>query len=151
VRETTTDFVTGPPGNRYPGARVDSTIPHYEFSDPELWKNWRWKQRFPGGEEIRAYFNFVADKWDLNKDSIFSTLVTAATWDEENSVWHVETDTTQTFQVRYLLLNTGIAAKRYIPDWPGKNKFKGVFIHPSYWPKEEPNLAGKKVAVIGTG
>lgn len=26
--------------NRYPGARVDSTVPHYEFSDPGLWKEW---------------------------------------------------------------------------------------------------------------
>src|SRR5689334_20272728 len=28
--------------NRYPGARVDSAIPHYEFSDPLLWTNWSW-------------------------------------------------------------------------------------------------------------
>jgi cation diffusion facilitator CzcD-associated flavoprotein CzcO len=47
--------------NRYPGARVDSPTLHYEFLDPALWKDWTWKQRFPGGEEIRAYFAYVAE------------------------------------------------------------------------------------------
>lgn len=56
-----------------------------------------------------------------------------------------------TFKARYLLLNTGFAAKRYIPDWEGIETFKGTFIHPSYWPHEDLDLQGKKVAVIGTG
>ena len=137
--------------NRYPGARVDSTVPHYEFSDPELWKAWRWKQRFPASEEIRQYFEFVAKTWDLDRDAHFGTLVTSATWDEENDQWYIETNTDRNFNVRYMLLNTGFAAKRYIPDWPGRDKFKGVLIHPSYWPQEEPDLTDKKVAVIGTG
>jgi cation diffusion facilitator CzcD-associated flavoprotein CzcO len=50
-----------------------------------------------------------------------------------------------------LLLNTGFAAKRYTQNWKGIDKFRGTWIHPSYWPKEEPALAGKKIAVIGTG
>ncbi|OAP62315.1 hypothetical protein AYL99_04518 [Fonsecaea erecta] len=137
--------------NRYPGARVDSTIPHYEFSDPLLWRDWNWKQRFPGSAELRDYFAFVAERWDLNRDAIFNTLVTAATWDEESAKWHVTTQTGQSFVVRYLLLNTGFSAKRHIPDWPGIDKFRGTFVHPSYWPKEEPDLKGKKIAVIGTG
>jgi cation diffusion facilitator CzcD-associated flavoprotein CzcO len=137
--------------NRYPGARVDSTIPHYEFSDPNIWKEWRWKQRFPGSEELRQYFQFVAKKWDLNKDAIFNTTVTSATWDESKHKWVVITDKGQQFLAKYLLLNTGFSAKRHIPNWPGISKFRGTFIHPSYWPKEEPDLSDKKVAVIGTG
>jgi cation diffusion facilitator CzcD-associated flavoprotein CzcO len=27
----------------------------------------------------------------------------------------------------------------------------GVFLHPSHWPHEEPDLRGKKVAIVGTG
>jgi cation diffusion facilitator CzcD-associated flavoprotein CzcO len=46
--------------NRYPGARVDSSIPHYEFDDPTLWSTWTWKQRFPDSRELRAYFSHVA-------------------------------------------------------------------------------------------
>jgi cation diffusion facilitator CzcD-associated flavoprotein CzcO len=137
--------------NRYPGARVDSAIPHYEFSDPGLWKTWRWKQRFPGCEEILQYFEFIAEQWDLDRDAYFSTRVTAAIWDERRSRWYVKTNTERSFDVKFLLLNIGFAAKRYIPDWPGRNDFKGMFVHPSYWPKERPDLAGKSIAIIGTG
>ena len=137
--------------NRYPGARVDSTIPHYEFSDPELWKGWSWKQRFPGSQELRDYFAYVADKWDLRKDTEFNTFVSGASWDDSSSTWTVKTKGGKTYRARYLLLNTGFSAKRYTPDWKGIDKFKGTWVHPSYWPKTEPDLRGKKVAVIGTG
>lgn len=137
--------------NRYPGARVDSAIPHYEFSDPILWKDWSWKQRFPGSEELRAYFLHVADNWDLRKDTIFNTNVKSATWNEQESRWLVKTKDDRTYNVKFLLLNTGFAAKRYTPDWPGIDSFKGTWLHPSYWPHEGIDLKNKRVAVIGTG
>lgn len=137
--------------NRYPGARVDSAIPHYEFSDPVLWKDWSWEQRFPGSKELRAYFSYVGDKWDLRKDTVFNTYVQSATWDETTSKWTVKTKDGPTFKAKFFLLNTGFAAKRYTPDWPGLLKFQGTWVHPSYWPHEEPDLTGKRVAVIGTG
>ncbi|VUC30460.1 unnamed protein product [Clonostachys rosea] len=136
--------------NRYPGARVDSTVPNYEFSDPDLWKEWSWKQRFPGSEEIRAYFAFVADKWDLRRDTEFNTYISKATWDDAASVWTIEAKDGRSYQAKFLLLNTGFAAKRHFPDWKGIEKFRGSWIHPSYWPKSDPDLRDK-IAVIGTG
>lgn len=137
--------------NRYPGARVDSTIPHYEFSDPELWCSWKWTQRFPGSAELRAYFEFVAEKWDLHKDTYFNTRVRAAEWKEDARKWEITTADGRRFRAKYFLLNTGFASKRHIPDWKGIDRFQGTWVHPSYWPKEEPDLRGKRVAVIGTG
>ncbi|BCS23912.1 flavin-containing monooxygenase [Aspergillus puulaauensis] len=139
--------------NRYPGARVDSPVPHYEFSDPDLWHDWSFKQRFPGSQEIREYFAYVDKKWDLKRDVEFDTVIVGAVFDEERSVWRVTSSSGKVFVARYLLLNTGFAAKRHIPDWKGIGSFKGTWIHPSYWPKkeDEPDLRGKKVAVIGTG
>ena len=43
------------------------------------------------------------------------------------------------------------AAKRYIPDWPGVDKFQGVVHHSSFWPDDEVDVRGKRCAVIGTG
>lgn len=137
--------------NRYPGARVDSTIPHYEFSDAEVWRSWSWTQRFPGSAELRDYFSFVADKWDLRKDTYFNTRVSAAEWKEDVGRWTIITANGKHFRARYFLLNTGFAAKRHIPDWKGIDRFRGIWVHPSYWPKVEPDLKGKRVAVIGTG
>ena len=162
--------------NRYPGARVgmwtqrednsprycthlfiDSTrlissdiaTPLYEFSDPELWTDWNWTQRFPGSAELRAYFQYVADKWDLRGDSIFDTNVKSAVWDDATEKWTIRTNTATTFRARFFLPNIGFAAKRYIPDWKGLQAFEGTFLHPSYWPKDEPDLRGKRIAVIG--
>jgi cation diffusion facilitator CzcD-associated flavoprotein CzcO len=139
--------------NRYPGARVDSTIPHYEFSDPDLFTEWKWSQRFPGSAELRKYFEYVATKWNLIDDTEFSTLVTGAVWDESSARWTIYTksDTNTVYRCQFFLPNTGFAAKRHIPDWKGIDTFQGTWIHPSYWPKEEPDLRGKKIAVIGTG
>lgn len=134
--------------NRYPGARVDSTVPHYEFSDPGLWKNWSWKQRFPGSQELRDYFSFVADIWDLRKDTEFNTFISRAVFDERSDTWRISSSSGKGYIARYFLLNTGFSAKRHIPDWKGIDKFKGTWVHPSFWPKEEPDLRGKKVAVI---
>lgn len=154
--------------NRYPGARVDTNVPHYEFSDPALQEGWSWSQRFPGSGEIRAYFAHVVEKWDLKKDTQFNTVVSSAVWDGDR--WIITTEQGEKFKAKFLLLNIGFAAKRYIPDLKGVEKFKGklsggdvrkritiadglagTFIHPSLWPHQEPELRGKKIAVIGTG
>ncbi|KAF1917748.1 cyclopentanone 1,2-monooxygenase [Ampelomyces quisqualis] len=137
--------------NRYPGARVDSHIPFYELSDPALWEDWTWMQRFPGGAEIRAYFAHVAEKWDLRKDTQFNTFVSEARWDEHEAKWMVKTESGKAYKVRFLLLNTGFAARRYVPDWKGIESFTGNFLHSSYWPHENLELKSKRVAIIGTG
>lgn len=45
--------------NCYPGARVDSHVPNYEFSIEELWRDWNWSERFPAWDELRRYFHYV--------------------------------------------------------------------------------------------
>lgn len=75
----------------------------------------------------------------------------SATWDDVESLWTIHTKQGDVFKARYFLLNTGFAAKRYIPDWEGIENFKGTLIHPSYWPREGLDLKGKRVAIIGTG
>ncbi|GAB7328629.1 hypothetical protein MBLNU13_g00568t1 [Cladosporium sp. NU13] len=137
--------------NRYPGARVDSPVPHYEFSDPGLHSEWAWSQRFPGSSEIRKYFRYVADKWDLDRDTIFQTTVNSAIWDDAESRWMIHTNGDVAYRCQFFLPNTGIAAKRHTPDWTGIDDFEGTWIHPSYWPKEEICVRGKKIAVVGTG
>jgi hypothetical protein len=114
--------------NRYPGARVDSNAKYYQFSDPELWEKWEWKQRFPGGEELRAYFQHVADVWDLRRDTEFGCFVKEATWDDKEHRWIVRTKSEsgwKVWRVKWLLIHTGFAARRYFPDWKGIEAFKG--------------------------
>lgn len=113
--------------NRYPGARVDSPSPYYQFSDPALWEDWSFKQKFPGSAELRAYFAHVADKWDLRADTQFNTFVTSAVWNDGEARWIVKTKAGERYKVKFLLLNTGFAAKRYVPGWKGIHTFKGMW------------------------
>ncbi|KAF3762893.1 FAD/NAD(P)-binding domain-containing protein [Cryphonectria parasitica EP155] len=137
--------------NCYPGARVDSAVPTYEFSWPEVYESWTWTTNYPDYKELRAYFDHVDNVLDIKKDCSFHTVVTGANFDKGAGKWIVETADGRTSKCRFLILGSGFAAKRYIPDWPGIEKFQGVLHHSSFWPDEEVDVKGKRCAVIGTG
>uniref|UniRef100_A0A7E5A237 Flavin-containing monooxygenase n=1 Tax=Panagrellus redivivus TaxID=6233 RepID=A0A7E5A237_PANRE len=137
--------------NCYPGARVDSDLPAYEFSLPEVYNNWTWKERFPGWQELQAYFDYVDHTLDLHKDVAFNTVVTSAQFSRETGKWTITTADGRTCHAKYFLPCVGFSAKRYIPDWPGLDKFEGEIHHSSFWPTEDVDVSNKKAAVIGTG
>lgn len=137
--------------NRYPGARVDTTIPIYEFSIEEVWKDWTWKERFPGQGELEAYFKHVDEKLDISRDVVFNTRVLSAKFNTTTDRWAVTLDDGRTVHARFLSLCTGFASKPYTPAFKGFDTFKGVKHHTSRWPKEGVEVKGKRVAVIGTG
>ncbi len=137
--------------NCYPGARVDSHVPVYEFSDEELWRDWYWDERFPDWMALRRYFKYVDSKWDLSRDIRFNTRVNGAAWDEESRTWQVETDTGDSLKTRFFVLCTGFAAKSYTPDFPGLEDFAGAAHHTAHWPQEGLDMTGLRVGIIGTG
>ncbi|KAF6220516.1 hypothetical protein HO133_002949 [Letharia lupina] len=137
--------------NCYPGARVDSPIPVYEYSLEKVWKNWSWSCKYPGWQELRRYFDHVEQQLQVKKDVVFESAVVSSEWDEKRPGWTVKTEDGKTARCRYLILATGFAAKRNFPDWPGLDTFEGAIHHSSFWPEEDVDVAGKKVAVIGTG
>lgn len=137
--------------NCYPGARVDTHVPMYEFSSEELWRDWDWTERFPSWEELRRYFKYVDQKLDLSKDIVFNTRVEAADFDEDRRRWVVRTHEGGLVRTRFLVLCTGFAAKPYIPDLKGLDRFAGAKHHTAWWPQNGLDLTGKRVGVIGTG
>ncbi|WP_298216645.1 NAD(P)/FAD-dependent oxidoreductase [Acidocella sp.] len=137
--------------NRYPGARVDSHGAMYQYSDPDLWKDWAYKELYPGWEELRAYFDHVDAKWDLRKDVVLSTRVTGADFDESTRKWTVHTDKGGDYVARSFVLCTGFASKPYIPEFEGMKDFKGEIHHTGLWPQQGVDMRGKRVAVIGMG
>ncbi|KAM0471016.1 hypothetical protein ACHAPX_009585 [Trichoderma viride] len=137
--------------NCYPGAGVDSEVPEYEFSWPEVWKSWNWSSNYPNYEELRAYFDHVDKVIGVKKDCAFNTVVVGAHFDLAAGKWIIRTEDGRTTKAKYLILGTGFSAKRYVPDWPGIDKFKGTIHHSSFWPEEKISVKGKKCAIIGTG
>ncbi|KAK5283270.1 hypothetical protein LTR40_002035 [Exophiala xenobiotica] len=76
--------------NCYPGARVDTEVPQYQYTIDETWADWNWKQRFPGRDELVDYFEHVTDVWDLKSHIEYNTRVNGAHWDEQSLQWAVQ-------------------------------------------------------------
>jgi cyclohexanone monooxygenase len=142
--------------NCYPGARVDTWAPLYQFSREDLWRDFDFTELYPGWDEVRRYFRHVDRKLDLSKDIRFSTRVIGAEFDEERRQWEVRarderTGETSSVRARYLVLCTGFGSKPYVPDIPGLDTFAGECHHTARWPQGGLDVTGKRVGVIGTG
>jgi cation diffusion facilitator CzcD-associated flavoprotein CzcO len=137
--------------NSYPGARVDSEFPLYQLSIPEVWKTWVWKERFPGWQELQAYFDHADKVLDITKDATYSALVNKATFSTEAGRWTVQTEQGHVATCKHLLLCTGSTYKQHVPTWEGIEQYSGTLLHSSKWPKGGVDAHGKRVAVIGSG
>ncbi|KAI0110506.1 hypothetical protein GGR51DRAFT_511445 [Nemania sp. FL0031] len=137
--------------NCFPGARTDSEAMEYQFSWPEVWKTWNWRSNYPTYKDIRAYFDHVDKVVGVRKDCAFNTVVVGARFDTNLGRWVVRTADGRIAKAKYLILGTGPAARRYVPPWPGMDKFKGIIHHSAFWPDEGVDVKGKRCAVIGTG
>ena len=137
--------------NCYPGARVDSEGAIYQFAYKDLWKDWEYSQLYPGWSELRAYFAYLDEKLDISKDVQFNTRVESADFDIDRNQWVVRSSDGSTVRCSYLVPCIGFAAKPYVPPIPGLGSFAGPCHHTALWPQGGVDLAGKRVAVIGTG
>src|ERR1700742_4614055 len=67
--------------NRYPGARVDVESQDYcYFFSEQIYREWRWSERYATQPELLAYINFAADKIGVKPHIAFNTWLTAAQW-----------------------------------------------------------------------
>src|SRR5258708_7180997 len=138
--------------NRYPGARCDIQTIDYSYTfDPELESAWKWSEKYATQPEILRYLGFVADRYDLRRDIRFGTRITQATSDQAAERWLLTTDTAASVSCRsYTMATTCLSAPKP-PEIDGVKDFKGQVYFTGRWPHDEVKLAGKRVAVIGTG
>ena len=135
---------------RYPGARVDTPSrgythifgAHFPYTSP-----------FCDWAENQRYFEWVADAFELRDDIVFDTEVRALTWDEEAAEWEVEVEGPEgrrTLRSNAVVTAVGFLNRPKIPEIEGMADFRGPSWHTSRWP-DDADVAGKRVAVIGTG
>ena len=138
--------------NRYPGARCDVESMQYSYSwDEALQQEWSWPEKFSAQPDILAYFNHVADRFDLRKDIDFNTTVTSAHFDEDARRWTIRTDTGEQVLAQYYIMATGCISTANMPDIPGLSDYQGNTYHTGNWPHEKLDFTGQRIAVIGTG
>ena len=138
--------------NRYPGARCDVESMQYSFSfSEELDQEWTWSEKYSPQPEILSYANHIVDRFDLRRDIVFDTRVTAATWDEDAKRWHVETDRGDKVSAKFCIMAVGCLSAPNRPKFPGIEDFKGPVYHTGEWPHQGVDFTGLRVGVIGTG
>jgi cyclohexanone monooxygenase len=138
--------------NRYPGARCDVESMQYSFSfSEELDQEWTWSEKYSPQPEILAYANHIVDRFDLRRDILFDTRVTAARYDEHAKRWHVETDRGDKVSARFCIMAVGCLSAPNRPHFKGIEDFKGPVYHTGEWPHVGVNFTGLRVGVIGTG
>ncbi|EIW77914.1 cyclohexanone monooxygenase [Coniophora puteana RWD-64-598 SS2] len=140
--------------NTYPGARVDSDVPLYEFPFDDLAKGWTWSERFPNSDELRAYFAYVAEKYDLLKHTWMECRVKAAQWNDDEHIWKITANGAGGFHqstARFFIMAVGSTTEPYIPKIDGLASFQGRWCHSGRWPEGGINVKNKRVGVIGTG
>ncbi len=138
--------------NRYPGARCDVESVEYSYSfSEELQQEWKWSERYAAQAEILRYANHVADRFGLRDAIKFETRVTSGEFDPETNLWTVTTDRGDVVKARFFIMAGGCLSLPRMPDFPGRDDFKGKLYHTGTWPHEGVDFSGLRVGVIGTG
>ncbi|MDQ4112631.1 MAG: NAD(P)/FAD-dependent oxidoreductase [Actinomycetota bacterium] len=133
--------------NTYPGAACDVPSPFYSYSfEP----NPHWPHRFSRQPAILDYIRYVADKYDVRRHIRFDTEVTGASYEDETGEWTVALDRGEPLVVDVLVSAVGQLSRPAHPEIPGRDTFAGPAFHSALW-DHDVDLAGKRVAVIGTG
>ncbi|MCW1820415.1 cyclohexanone monooxygenase [Mycolicibacterium conceptionense] len=137
--------------NRYPGARCDIESIEYSYSfDPELQQSWNWSERYAAQPELLAYAKHVADRYHLRPHISFDTRVVAMEFDDTATEWTVTTES-GSLTATFVVAATGCLSKPLVPSFEGLDDFTGDVLWTWDWPADGADLAGKRVAVVGTG
>ena len=133
--------------NRYPGAECD--VPSHLYSLSFAPKA-DWSRHYPEQPEILAYLEVCTDEWGLRPHIEFGTEIVSARFDDDTSVWHLESRSGDEFEADVVVCALGQLNRPATPDIPGLDEFAGVQFHSARWPADH-DLRGERVAVIGNG
>jgi cation diffusion facilitator CzcD-associated flavoprotein CzcO len=132
--------------NTYPGASCDVPASLYSFS----FAPGRPSRRFPSQQETLEYLSEVASERDLGPHLRFGARVTAAEFDERRARWRVTLDGGDVLEASAVVSAVGQLNRPALPDIAGREDFSGPAWHSARW-NHDVDLAGRRVAVIGTG
>lgn len=138
--------------NIYPGCAVDTPNHFFSYS---FAKNERWTRHFSKRDEILAYLQDTARRYDLPPHIRFGVEVTSARFDEATGTWRVAIRRgadggEEVLTCNALVTCVGQLNRPFIPEIKGLDDFAGPVFHTARW-DASVDLKGKRVAMIGTG
>ncbi len=133
--------------NSYPGAACDVPSHLYSFSfEPKH----DWSRRYAPQAEIYAYMCHCVDKYQLRPHIRLQAEVRSAAFDAAAGLWRVTLADGEELAAEVLISACGQLNQPAYPAIPGIELFQGEAFHSARW-RHDLDLAGKRVAVIGTG
>lgn len=137
--------------NTYPGCRVDNPNHNYSYSFAQRHD---WPYHFSPQPVLLEYFQRCADAFGVREHVRFGTEVLEAVWSDDEHRWRVTTrdrdGNVETVDVNAVISAVGQLNRPLYPDIEGRETFEGDAFHSGAW-DHDVDLAGKRVAVIGTG
>ena len=132
--------------NTYPGCQCDVPSHLYSYS---FALNPDWSRTYSPQPEIWDYLRDCARRFGVMPHVRLRHRVLDAAWDEAAQRWSIETEQ-GSWTADVLVVANGGLAEPAIPPIPGTDRFTGQAFHSATW-ERSTDLAGKRVAVIGTG
>ena len=136
--------------NTYPGCGVDTPNHAYSFS---FGPRYPWRRFFSPRADIQDYLEQTAAAANLYPHIEFNTEIEQARWDSGNACWQVTVRSSSGESVVQGFAVVSAVGQLNLPSLPtlqGMEDFEGPIFHSSDWPADL-DLAGKRVAVVGTG
>lgn len=132
--------------NTYPGCACDVPSALYSYSfEP----NPSWSRVFAGQAEIKQYLQNTAKKYEVMPHVRLQHEALSANWSDADGCWIIKTSQGE-FRAQFAIMACGPMHEPVIPAIKGLDQFKGEIFHSSRW-RHDVDLAGKRVAVIGSG
>ncbi len=136
---------------RYPGIRSDSDVATLGFP----FHPWRGDEAITAGSDIKAYIAETARAHGVSDRIHYRHAMVSAGWSSETARWTVTLDTPEgprRVACRFLYLCTGYYsyATAHVPNYPGRDDFRGRLVVPQFWP-DDLDWHGKRIVVIGSG
>lgn len=142
---------------RYPGIRSDSDLHTFGYE----FKPWRHENAIADAPLIREYLRETVEENDLERLIRFGHRVVRSEWSSEDSKWTLTVEVTdrvsgvsrtRAIRAGWVFAATGYYRydQGFAPEFPGREDFGGLVVHPQHWP-ENLDYSGKKVVIIGSG
>lgn len=138
--------------NGYPGSRVDTDSVDYCYMfSQEIFEQWRWSERYAAQPELLAYLHWVVDQLGVASVFRFNTWLRESRWASDDGRWHLTTDQGDLIACRFLVMCTGNLSEPKPLIFAGLDRFQGERLQTNRWPQRAVPLAGRRVAIVGTG
>jgi 4-hydroxyacetophenone monooxygenase len=137
--------------NTYPGCRVDNPNHNYSYSFAQRHD---WPFHFSTQAVLQGYFADCADAFAVRDHVRFGTEVLSAVWSDTDNRWTIRTRDAHgnetAIEADAVISAVGQLNRPLTPNIEGIESFEGPAFHSARW-DHDVDLAGKRVAVIGTG